>query len=188
MVKTMKFFPSALSGTVFAFFVVLLHVFALSSETIPYYQKVGRENVKYITVYLSGVPVEMIFDTGAAQILVNQEVYRRLGSPRTQDVRKANTVGGDIEIAFFDIPFVQWGGITMHNVRIAWYPHTELNLFGGDILKEFNYLIDEKQKTITFFDKNESIIFKELGERIEYFSAGGKNFPSSLEFRVKERE
>lgn len=184
----MKFFLCALRYSAFVFLLVMIPIFALSSETIPYYQKSGRENVKYITVCLNGIPVEMIFDTGASQILVNHEVYQKLGAPRTKEMIKANTVGGDIEIAFFEIPLVQWGNIEKRNVRIALYPNTELNLFGGEILQEFNYLIDEKQKTITFFNKNESILFKEMGEHIEYVGTGGKNIPSSLEIRIKERE
>ncbi|MBZ0157561.1 MAG: retropepsin-like domain-containing protein [Alphaproteobacteria bacterium] len=177
-----------LTGAVLILFFMTVPGPLLSSETIPYYLKHEEANVKYITVYLNGIPVEMIFDTGSSQILVNHEVYKKLGAPRTNGTKRANTAGGNIKIRIFEIPSVQWGNIIMRNVSAAFYPDTELNLFGGHILKEFNYLIDEKQKTITFFHKSESVIFKETGEHVEYHGMSGKEAPSSLEFRVKERE
>ena len=115
-----------------------------------YYEKPGAANIKFITVHLNGVPVEMIFDTGASAIVVNDETFSKLNI--RSDLKKVtvHTAGGNADGYTFELPSVKIGNIEVKDVIAFYAPTSQMNLLGGSFLNKFTYLIDDKRKVVVF--------------------------------------
>ena len=125
-----------------------------NEATVSYYEKpsVGS-GIKFITADLNGVPVEMLFDTGASTIVVNKETFDKLSISGPLKQVTAHTAGGNADNYTFELSSVKIGSIEVSNVITAYAPTSEENLLGGSFLNKFKYLIDEKRKVIIFTPK-----------------------------------
>ncbi len=166
-----------------------------NAETVQYYEKADQRNIKYVTVFLNGIPVEMIFDTGASAVVVNSETFRRLGIQKVMEKATAHTAGGIVDQYVFEVQSVKIGNIEARNVVATYVPTSDINLLGGTFLNNFKYLIDDKNKIITFFPREKEISLPEnsgpskrnvIDKKRADAPANGKQPESSLYFKVRE--
>ncbi|MBF0328796.1 MAG: retroviral-like aspartic protease family protein [Nitrospirae bacterium] len=125
------------------------------AETVKYYQKVSSR-LKYITVLINNVPVEMVFDTGASHIVLNSEGVRKIGISRFGKRLKAESANGSVESFSFIADSVKLGSIELKNVEIHYVPKSAMNLLGGTFLSNFDYFVSERSGAITFFPVNDT--------------------------------
>jgi len=125
-----------------------------NGETIlyfeKYYEKPGATNIKFITVHLNGVQAEMVFDTGASTIVVNDETFSKLNIRTDLKKVSVHTAGGNADGYAFELPSVKIGNLEVKNVIAFYAPTSEINLLGGSFLNKFTYLIDDTRKVIIF--------------------------------------
>lgn len=121
----------------------------LYCETISFYYKDNYRNLKFITVYINDVPVEMIFDTGASDILLTSSSFNAIGGSRYLGSGLADTPGGKMPFRVYQVRSVRLGKYELRNIQISVSSSSNMNLLGGDFLKHFNYYINESAKTIT---------------------------------------
>jgi len=151
-----------ISVTVFFFLSSLLPALiigenVLADEAIPFTE---RGNLKYITVQINGVPVELVFDTGSNSIVLNSAALQSLGIIEFSAARKiqAHTAGGIVEGYVLTLNSIMIGSIRGYNYDVAYVPSSSENLLGSSFFASYNYYIDEDYKVIRLIPKG-SFIF-----------------------------
>ncbi len=129
----------------------------LADEAIPFTE---REGLKYVTVQINGVPVDLIFDTGANSIVLNNDALQGLGIMEFSAARKlhAHTAGGVVEGYVLTLNSVMVGSIIGYNYDVAYVPSSTRNLLGASFFSNYNYYIDEDYKVIRLIPKG-SFVF-----------------------------
>lgn len=125
------------------------------AETVKYYQKVSSR-LKYITVNINNVPLEMVFDTGSSHIVLNAEGIKKLGISRFVKRLKGESANGSVESFSFVAESVKVGSIELKDVEIHYVPKSAMNLLGGTFLSNFDYFVSERAGAITFFPFNDA--------------------------------
>jgi clan AA aspartic protease (TIGR02281 family) len=140
-----------ISMTVFFFLASLLPALiigekALADEAIPFTE---RGHLKYITVQINGVPMELVFDTGANSIVLNGEALKSLGIMEFSIDRKlqSSTAGGIVEGYVVTLNSIMVGNITGYNYDVAYIPSSTRNLLGASFFADI-YYVDEDYKVI----------------------------------------
>ncbi len=152
-----------ISMTVFLFLIASsLSVFiigenVLADEAIPFTE---RGSLKYITVQINGVPMELLFDTGANSIVLNDTALRSLGIMEFSATRKlqSNTAGGIAEGYVLTLNSIKVGSILRQNYDVGYIPSSTENLLGSSFFANYNYYIDEDYKVIRLIPKG-SFVF-----------------------------
>lgn len=146
-----------ISITLFLLLAVLLPALitgenVLADETIPFTQRAG---IKFVTVQMNGVPIELVFDTGANSIVINNDVLQRLGITEYSTARKLNvqTAGCVIEGYILTFASVKLGNIEKNNYDISFVPSSTKNLLGASFFAGYNYYIDEDNSVIRLIPK-----------------------------------
>jgi len=129
----------------------------LADEAIPFTE---QGSFKYITVQINGVPMELLFDTGANNIVLNDAALRSLGIMEFSDDRKlrANTSNGIAEGYVLTLNSIKVGSILKQNYDVAYIPSSTRNLLGSFFFANYNYYIDEDYKVIRLIAKG-SFVF-----------------------------
>lgn len=146
-----------ISMTVFFFFASLFPALiigenVLADEAIPFTE---RGNLKYITAQINGVPVELVFDTGANSIVLNSDALQSLGIMEFSTARKLQsfTAGGIVEGYVLTLNSIMVGSIIGYNYDVAYVPSSTKNLLGASFFASYNYYIDEDYKVIRLIPK-----------------------------------
>ncbi|TAN45781.1 MAG: hypothetical protein EPN22_01145 [Nitrospirae bacterium] len=134
----------------FCFLFCFLQISESFAETVKYYQKVSSR-LKYITVNINNVPLEMVFDTGASHIVLNSEGIKKLGIAKFGRRLKGESANGSVESYSFIAESVRVGSIELKDVEIHYVPKSAMNLLGGTFLSNFDYFVSERTGAITFF-------------------------------------
>lgn len=124
----------------------------LADEAIPFTE---RGSLKYITVQINGVPIGLLFDTGANSIVLNDAALRSLGIMEFSTTRKlrTNTASGIAEGYVLTLNSVKVGNILRQNYDVAYIPLSSENLLGSSFFANYNYYIDEDYKVIRLIPK-----------------------------------
>ncbi len=153
---------SRLSMTVFFFLASLLPALIIvenvvADEAIPFTE---RDGLKYITVQINGVAVELVFDTGANSIVLNNEGLQSLGITEVSTARKieSHTAGGIVEGYVLTLDSIMAGSILRYNYDVAYVPSSIKSLLGASFFAGYNYYIDEDYKVIRLIPKG-SFVF-----------------------------
>jgi len=151
-----------ISFTVFFFLASLLTASiigenVLADEAIPFTE---RGSLKYITVQINGVPVELVFDTGANSIVLNGDALQGLGIMEFSTARKlrSHTAGGIVEGYVITLNSIMAGNIMVSNYDVAYVPSSTKNLLGASFFANYSYYIDEDYKVIRLMPKG-SFVF-----------------------------
>jgi clan AA aspartic protease (TIGR02281 family) len=151
-----------ISMTVFFFLASLLPAFTigenvLADEAIPFTE---RDSLKYITVQINGVPVELVFDTGSNSIVLNSAALQSLGIMEFSATRKlqSHTAGGIVEGYVLTLNSIMVGSILRYDYDVAYVPSSTKNLLGSSFFASYNYYIDEDYKVIRLIPKG-SFVF-----------------------------
>ncbi len=123
-----------------------------ADETIPF---TARAGIKFVTVLINGVPIELIFDTGADNIVLNKDTLQRLGITTYSTTRKlqVQTAGCVIDGYVLTLGSIKVGNIERYNYDIAYIPSSTKNLLGSSFFTNYNYYIDEDYKVIRLIPK-----------------------------------
>jgi clan AA aspartic protease (TIGR02281 family) len=158
----------------------------VDAETVRYYEKPDGKsrNMKFLKVLVNGIPVEMIFDTGASGIVLTKETYKKIGSPFILGQGKNHTAGGVVPAYFFKLFSVKLGSIEARNIIASTHDGLEVNILGADFFKHFNYFVNEREKAITFTTDN-SFNNPFPGDDFKTVISGPN---SSLKYRVRDKE
>ena len=129
----------------------------LANEAIPFTE---RGSLKFITVQINGVPLQLVFDTGANSLVLNSTALQNLGITEFSTARKlqSHTAGGIVDGYVLTINSVAVGSIQRYNYDVAYVPSSTENLLGSSFFANFNYYIDEDYKVIRLIPKG-SFIF-----------------------------
>ncbi|MEW6600995.1 MAG: retroviral-like aspartic protease family protein [Nitrospirota bacterium] len=139
-----------------------VHRNGVKNLTVPFRNIFGYPSMKFITVYLNNIPVEMLFDTGASVIALREETVKTIGISEWIGEAKLCMVYGDFETKIFNIHSVRLGGnMGFKDVRGSVIPqhNTQNNklfdcdIFSPSILIDYNWHVNESNKTITFSSK-----------------------------------
>ncbi len=149
--------------TVVFFLIASLFSVFMSGENVRADEAISfteRGSFKYITVQINGVPLELLFDTGANSIVLNDAALRSLGIVEVSDTRKlqAKTPGGIVEGYVLTLNSIKVGSILRQNYDIAYIPSSNENLLGSSFFTNYNYYIDEDCKVIRLIPKG-SFVF-----------------------------
>jgi len=138
-------------------FVVIVGENAFADEAIPFTE---RDGLKYVTVQINGVPVELVFDTGANSIVLNNDALQSLGISEFDTSRKlvSHTAGGVVEGYVLTLNSVMVGSIQRHDYDVAYVPSSTKNLLGSSLFSTYNYYVDEDYKVIRLIPKG-SFVF-----------------------------
>ena len=129
----------------------------LANEAIPFTE---RGNLKYITVQINGVPLQLVFDTGASSLVLNKTALQSLGILELSTARKlqSRTAGGIVDSYVLTVNSVMVGNILRYNCDVAYVPSSTENLLGSSFFANYNYYIDEDYKVIRLIPKG-SFVF-----------------------------
>ncbi len=129
----------------------------LADEAIPFSE---RDGLKYIAVRINGVPVDLVFDTGANSIVLNSDALQSLGIEEFSTARKlqAHTAGGIVEGYVLTLDSIMVGSIMAYNYDVAFVPSSAKSLLGAYFFASYNYYIDEDYKVIRLIPKG-SFVF-----------------------------
>jgi clan AA aspartic protease (TIGR02281 family) len=124
----------------------------LADESVPFAE---RNGIKYITAYINGVPMELVFDTGANKVVLNSDGLVRIGVNEFDDTQKrqAHTVGGVVEGYIVKINSIRVGNIQKDDYDIAYIPSSTKNLLGASFFTNYSYFVDEDYKVIRLIPK-----------------------------------
>ncbi|MGL5033678.1 MAG: retropepsin-like aspartic protease family protein, partial [Microcystaceae cyanobacterium] len=114
---------------------------------IPIKQRVG--NIPSVEVLLNGQHlVEMLFDTGASAIVINQGIAEKVGVTYNRDRVLVHTAGGVVSSAVANLNSMQAGQFSLKNVQVIVAP--QLGGIAGLLGQPFfgNYDITIKEKVI----------------------------------------
>ncbi len=94
---------------------------ALADEALPFQE---RNGIKYVTANINGVPIELVFDTGANRVVLNGDGLLRIGVKEFDDTRKrqASTAGGVTESYIIKISSIRVGNIQKNDYDVAYIP------------------------------------------------------------------
>jgi clan AA aspartic protease (TIGR02281 family) len=123
-----------------------------NSQTFKYFTK-GMLNVKFVTIEINGIPVEVQLDTGASFVAFDSETVKKLGITEFKQKVSLSSANGMVEGYLFTIPSIRLGTMEAINVVCAYVPSTTTNLLGGSFLSNFNYSVNEDEHTITLTRK-----------------------------------
>jgi clan AA aspartic protease (TIGR02281 family) len=152
-----------ISMTVFFFIIILFPALitcenVLADEAIPFTE---RGSLKYVTVQVNGVPLQLVFDTGSSSLVLNSAALQSLGIVvefgATRKLQ-ARTAGGIVDGYVLTINSVTVGSIQKSNYDVAYVPSSTENLLGSSFFSNYNYYIDEDYKVIRLIPKG-SFIF-----------------------------
>ena len=129
---------------------------AVYPETIQYYEK-PHTRLKYITVYINNTPLEVLFDTGATDIILNADAVKALGIKEFLRQGTANTVGGYVTQYSFIASSIRVGRIELRDIEVWYAPTASESILGASFFSYFNYFIDEENRTITFIEKGKKL-------------------------------
>jgi clan AA aspartic protease (TIGR02281 family) len=129
----------------------------LANEAIPFTE---RDSLKYVTVQINGVSLELVFDTGANSLVLNSAALKRLGIIELNATRKlqSHTAGGVVDGYVLTLNSIMVGGILKYNYDVAYVPSSTENLLGSSFFANYNYYIDEDYKVIRLIPKG-SFVF-----------------------------
>ncbi len=151
-----------ISVTVFFFLLSLFPALiivenALADEAIPFTE---RGHLKYITVQINRVSLELVFDTGANSIVLNGDALQSLGITEFSTARKlqSSTAGGIVEGYVLTLNSIMVGDITAFNYDVAYIPSSTKSLLGASFFASYNYYVDEDYKVIRLIPKG-SFVF-----------------------------
>jgi clan AA aspartic protease (TIGR02281 family) len=107
-----------------------------------------RGSLKYITVQINGVPLELVFDTGANSLVFNGAALQSLRIAEVSTSRKlqSRTAGGLVEGYVLTLNSVMVGSITRNNYDAAYIPTSNENLLGSSFFTNYNLYVDEDYK------------------------------------------
>ncbi len=108
---------------------------------IPIKRRVGR--IPTVEVLVNGKhKVEMLFDTGASVIVLNQEVAQAIGIPLKPETVKTYTAGGIVENNVGYVASMQAGGLTLNNLEVSINPNLGLpGLLGQSFFGDYDVTI-----------------------------------------------
>lgn len=124
----------------------------LADEAVPF---TVRNGLKYVTVHINDVPMELVFDTGSNKIVLNSDGLLRVGVKEFDDTRKvqSHTAGGVIESYIVKINSIRVGNIQQNNYDIVYIPSSAANLLGASFFAGYSYYIDEDYNVIRLIPK-----------------------------------
>lgn len=108
---------------------------------IPIKRRVGR--IPTVEVVVNGKhKVEMLFDTGASIIVLNQEVAQAIGIPLKPKTITTHTAGGIVENNIGYVASIQAGGLTLKNLEVSINPNLGLpGLLGQSFYGDYDVTI-----------------------------------------------
>jgi hypothetical protein len=139
------------------------------------------DDLPVMTVEVNGVPLTMIFDTGADTLIIDDEVAAALSIESVASAMGSFGGGLQSEIGFGKVERVKLGEVTMRSVPVTILPtkrfssgftdgkYTIGGIFGTAFMREFLGTLDYK---------NERLILRERS------SAGARKFRDSLKNRI----
>jgi len=124
----------------------------LADEAIPFAE---RNGVKFVTAHINGVPMELVFDTGANKVVLNSDGLLRIGVKEFDDSQKrqAYTAGGVTEGYIIKINSIRIGNIQKNDYDVAYVPSSTTNLLGASFFASYSYFVDEDYKVIRLIPK-----------------------------------
>ena len=124
----------------------------LADEAIPFAE---RNGVKFVTAHINGVPMELVFDTGANKVVLNSDGLLRIGVKEFDDSQKrqAYTAGGVTEGYIIKINSIRIGNIQKNDYDVAYVPSSTTNLLGASFFANYSYFVDEDYKAIRLIPK-----------------------------------
>jgi clan AA aspartic protease (TIGR02281 family) len=125
---------------------------ALADEAIPFTE---RHGLKYVTVSMNGVPMDLVFDTGSTNVALNSDGLLRIGIKQFDDTRKvqSHTAGGVSEGYIIKVNSIRVGTIQHKDYDILYLPSSTANLLGASFFTGYSYYIDEDHKVIRLMPK-----------------------------------
>ena len=128
-----------------------------TKAVVRFYTKPTAQNMKFLTAYINDIPIEMIFDTGASFIAVNNQTINqlRITTPLIRTI--TNTAAGPTDAFLFQASSIKVGSMELRNVQCSYVPAASDNLLGGSFLSNFHYYINELDHTITFIPNSEKV-------------------------------
>jgi clan AA aspartic protease (TIGR02281 family) len=131
---------------------------AFADEAIPFIQVAG---IKYVTVEINGVPMNLIFDTGSNSVVLNSDALQRLGIMEVSRTGKfpSYTAGGIVESYVVTVSSIKAGNVERSNYDIAYVPSSTASLLGASFFSNYNYYVDEDNSVIRLIPKG-SFIFE----------------------------
>ncbi|HET6514516.1 MAG TPA: retropepsin-like aspartic protease [Thermodesulfovibrionales bacterium] len=126
------------------------HLFA--DEAVPFAE---RNGVKYVTAYINGVPMELVFDTGSNKVVLNSSGFERIGGTGLDDTKRLqiHTAGGVTEGYVIKINSIRVGNIERNDYEVAYVPASTANLLGASFFNSYSYFVDEDYKVIRIVPK-----------------------------------
>ncbi len=136
----------------------------LADEAIPFTE---RNGLKYVTAYLNGVPMELVFDTGSSNVALTSSGLLRIGMKEFNDTRKvhSHTAGGVIESYLVNLKSIRVGDVQQNDFDILYIPSSTANLLGASFFANYSYFVDEDYKVIRLVPKG-SYYFDRLEQPI----------------------
>lgn len=136
---------------------VIISENVMADEAIPFTE---QDSLKYITVQINGVPLELVFDTGSNSIVLNSAALQSLGLMEFDDTRKlqSHTAGGTVDGYVLRLNSIIVGNIIRYNYDVAYVPSSAKNLLGSSFFASYNYYIDEDYQVIRLIPKG-SFVF-----------------------------
>lgn len=133
-------------------FSMINSVSALADEAVPFTE---RNGLKYVTVYINDVPMELLFDTGSNNVVLNGGGLLQIGITQFDDTRKLQlqTAGGVTEGYIIKLNSIRVGNIQRNEYNIAYIPSSTANLLGASFFASYSYYIDEDYKMIRLIPK-----------------------------------
>jgi clan AA aspartic protease (TIGR02281 family) len=124
----------------------------LADEAVPFDE---RNGIKYVTAYINGAPIELVFDTGANKVVLNSEGLLSIGVKEFDDTQKslAHTAGGVTEVYIIKIGSIRVGNIQKNDYDVAYIPSSTKNLLGASFFTSYSYFVDEDYKVIRLIPK-----------------------------------
>ena len=138
---------------------------------VPFYNKPYSENLKFISVKINNIETEMMLDTGASYIAINNDTMQTIPNASPMIPTIMTTAGTPVKAYLFKAHSIKIGNMELFNVQCAYIPQTENNLLGGSFLANFHYYINEIDKTLTLIPNNERVKIKD--NNIETISGTG---------------
>ena len=104
--------------------------------------------------------MELLFDTGANSIVLNDAALRSLGIMEFNATRRlqSKTAGGIAEGYVLMLNSIKVGSILRQNYDVAYIPSSTENLMGSSFFSNYNYYIAEDYKVIRLIPKG-SFVF-----------------------------
>lgn len=123
-----------------------------ADEAVPFHE---QNAIKYVTAYINGVPMELVFDTGANRVVLNSEGLLRAGLREFDDTRKyqAYTAGGVTEGYVVRVDSIRVGNIQKNDYEVSYVPSSTKNLLGASFFTGYSYFVDEDYKVIRLVPK-----------------------------------